>query len=106
MRRRPKPMRSGSPGWAPMATPCLRASSTVFRITCGSPPWKPQPTLAGVASMEAAGQVGGGDVRHDALVVAEGPAAVALAHVAVDVDVCRHSFGKTSLATRSACAGS
>src|SRR5499433_1591134 len=59
-----------------------------------------------IAPVKAAGHVGGGDVRHDALVVAEGPAAVALAHVAVDVDVCRHSFGKTSLATRSTCAGS
>src|SRR5262245_19496171 len=59
-----------------------------------------------VAAVEAARDVGRGDVRHDALVVAEAPAAVALAHVAVDVDVCRHSFGKTSLATRSTCAGS
>src|SRR5688572_14205667 len=48
MLRRPKPTRSGSPGWAPTATPASRASRTVSRITTGSPAWKPQATLAEV----------------------------------------------------------
>src|ERR1700682_5003852 len=39
-------MRSGSEGWAPRATRWARASSPVFRMMCGSPPWKPQATLA------------------------------------------------------------
>ena len=39
-------MRSGSEGWAPSATRWASASSTVLRMTCGSPPWKPQATLA------------------------------------------------------------
>ena len=28
--------------------PCFRASATVFRMTCGSPPWKPHAMLAEV----------------------------------------------------------
>src|SRR5580765_7739173 len=43
-------MRSGSEGCAPRATPCASASSTVLRITCGSPPWKPHATLAELMS--------------------------------------------------------
>jgi hypothetical protein len=60
-----------------------------------------------VAAVEAAGDVGGGDVGHHLLVVTERPAAVALSHVAVDVDVdgLAHSLGKTSLAMRSTCSG-
>ena len=48
MTRRPNPMRSGSEGWAPSATRCVKASATVFRMTCGSPPWKPHAMLAEV----------------------------------------------------------
>jgi hypothetical protein len=59
----------------------------------------------GLAPVKAAGDVRRGDVGHDAFVVAQCPPAVALAHVAVDVDVRGHSFGKTSLATRSTCSG-
>ena len=44
--RRPKPTRSGKPGWAPIATPFSRASAMVARIAPGSPAWKPQATLA------------------------------------------------------------
>src|SRR4029077_20040828 len=43
-------MRSGSEGCAPRATPWASASSTVLRITCGSPPWKPHATLAELMS--------------------------------------------------------
>src|SRR5215470_9056579 len=39
-------MRSGRDGCAPSATRCARASSTVLRMTCGSPPWNPHATLA------------------------------------------------------------
>src|SRR6266545_5022928 len=46
--RRPNPMRSGRLGWEPIATLCLTASSTVLRMTWGSPPWKPHATLAEV----------------------------------------------------------
>src|SRR4051812_34071785 len=48
MRRRPKPSRSGRPTWAPMPTPFAIASSTVVRITAGSPPCQPQAMLAEV----------------------------------------------------------
>ena len=49
--RRPKPTRSGSPGCAPTATPfSTAASATVRCIASGSPPWKPQATLAVVMS--------------------------------------------------------
>ena len=42
-------MRSGSAGWAPERhLGASRASSTVLRMTCGSPPWKPHATLAEV----------------------------------------------------------
>src|SRR5207247_11054628 len=58
-----------------------------------------------VAAVEAAGDVGRRDVGHDVLVAPQGPAAVALAHVAVDVDVDAHSFAMTSLAIRSTWAG-
>src|ERR1700730_7625168 len=58
-----------------------------------------------VAAMEAAGDIGRRDVRHDVLVAPQGPAAVALSHVAVDVDVDAHSFAMTSLAIRSTWAG-
>src|SRR6266852_3255203 len=58
-----------------------------------------------VAAVEAAGDVGRRDVRHDVLVAPQDPAAVALSHVAVDVDVDAHSFAMTSLAIRSTCAG-
>ena len=64
------------------------------------------PHHVGLTPVEAAGDIRGGDVGHDGFVGAERPAAVALAHVAVDVDVRGHSFGKTSLATRSTCSGS
>ena len=46
MRRRPKPCRSGKLGCAPMLTPWRLAVATVWRITSGSPAWKPQATLA------------------------------------------------------------
>jgi len=48
-----------------------------------------------VAAVEAAGDVGRRDVGHDVLVAPQGPAAVALAHVAVDVDVDAHIFAMT-----------
>src|SRR5215210_3102323 len=48
MRRRPKPSRSGRPTWAPIPTPFATASSTVVRITAGSPPCQPQAILAEV----------------------------------------------------------
>src|SRR5215813_104897 len=48
MTRRPKPIRSGKDGCEPIATPCRIASATVLRMTCGSPAWKPQATLADV----------------------------------------------------------
>src|SRR5689334_2252984 len=48
MRRRPNPSRSGSPTCAPMPTPLSTASSTVWRITAGSPPCQPQAMLAEV----------------------------------------------------------
>ena len=46
MFRRPKPITSGKPGWAPTATPAALQAATVFSITRGSPAWKPQATLA------------------------------------------------------------
>src|SRR5215213_11341516 len=48
MRRRPKPSRSGKPTWAPIPTPFVTASSTVVRMTAGSPPCQPQAMLAEV----------------------------------------------------------
>src|SRR5829696_2719213 len=48
IRRRPNPSRSGRPTWAPMPTPFAMASSTVVRITAGSPPCQPQAMLAEV----------------------------------------------------------
>src|SRR5215475_9335665 len=48
MTRRPKPIRSGKDGCEPIATPWRSASATLLRITCGSPAWKPQATLAEV----------------------------------------------------------
>jgi hypothetical protein len=45
-----------------------------------------------IAAVKAAGDIRGGDVRHHLLVVAERPAAVALTHVAVDVDVDAHGL--------------
>src|SRR5579884_118271 len=50
MARRPKPTRSGKLGWAPTATPAARQARTVRSMTRGSPPWKPQATLAEVTS--------------------------------------------------------
>ena len=43
-----------------------------------------------IAAVKAAGDVGRRDVRHDFFVGSERPASVALAHVAVDVDVHAH----------------
>src|SRR4051794_2369755 len=48
MRRRPKPSKSGRPTWAPIPTSFVTASSTVVRITAGSPPCQPQAMLAEV----------------------------------------------------------
>src|SRR5215813_9486456 len=48
MTRRPKPIRSGKDGCEPIATPWRSASATLLRMTCGSPAWKPQATLAEV----------------------------------------------------------
>src|SRR5918998_3482075 len=48
MRRRPNPSRSGGPTWAPIPPPLGTASSTVVRITAGSPPCQPQAMLAEV----------------------------------------------------------
>src|SRR2546428_747193 len=45
-----------------------------------------------VAAVESAGDIGRRDVRHDLFVGAQRPAPVALAHVAVDVDV--HAHGR------------
>src|SRR5712671_811758 len=44
--RRPKPQTSKKLGCAPIPTPFSLARLTVSNITSGSPPWKPQATLA------------------------------------------------------------
>ena len=46
MKRRPKPARSGYDTWAPIVTPWETAAAHVWRSVVGSPPWKPQATLA------------------------------------------------------------
>ena len=72
--RRPKPWRSGSDGCAPIATPW--SSREPHRLADGGR----------IAAVEAAGDVRRADVRHHLGVGAHLPGAVALAHVAVEVD--------------------
>ena len=48
MRRRPKPTRSGSPGWAPIAVSVATAVRTESRIVTGSLAWYPQATFTEV----------------------------------------------------------
>src|SRR6185295_19392773 len=61
------------------------------------------PDDVGVAPVEAAGHVGRRDERHDRLVRAQGPPAVGLAHVAVEVDDLLHG-SPSSMAASSAAA--
>ena len=87
--RRPKPCRSGSEGCAPIG------DAVVDREAHG---------LADggrIAAVEAAGDVGRGDERHDLGVGAHLPGAVALAHVAVQVDRSSRRFMPYSHAMRA-----
>jgi len=117
MTRRPKPCRSGSDGWAPIATPRSSASATVLRMVQvvhllrldlhGAPAEALQVGkrrmgadrdaalererygLANggrIAAVKAAGDVRRSDVPHHFCIITHFPGAVALAHVAVQID--------------------